>query len=344
MPEYHFSRASLSPEFFKRTADFIVSVQEPDGSIPGVEGGISDPWNHVEAAMGLSVGGRYKEAKKAYDWLIETQMDNGSWWDAHKGGSVMDGTRIDSNHVAYIATGVWHHFLITREKNFLKRMWPTVEAAVQFVLSLQTDYGEISWAVNEKNDVHEDALKAGCCSIFKSLECAVYIARVLEKETQPWELARNRLGHTIRSRPGRFDRTWESKSRYSMDWFYPVLTGVIIGPAAIVHLNSGWANFVVDRLGCRCVSDEPWVTVAESCELVMSLIGAGNRKEAAELFGWLQKYRETDGSFWTGYVYPRGEFWPEEKTTWTAGAVLLAADALVNATSASRLFTAVSAF
>ena len=40
------------------------------------------------------------------------------------------------------------------------------------------------------------------------------------------------LGRLLRRRPHRFDRTWESKSRYSMDWFYPVLTGVISGAAA----------------------------------------------------------------------------------------------------------------
>ena len=41
-----------------------------------------------------------------------------------------------------------------------------------------------------------------------------------------WLLARERLGQALRHKPERFDRTWESKSRYSMDWFYPVLAGV----------------------------------------------------------------------------------------------------------------------
>jgi hypothetical protein len=33
--------------------------------------------------------------------------------------------------------------------------------------------------------------------------------------------------------------------------------------------------------------------------------------------------------------------WPDEKPTWTAGAILLAADALTEHTAASRLFTRV---
>jgi len=43
-------------------------------------------------------------------------------------------------------------------------------------------------------------------------------------------------------------------------------------------------------------------------------------------------------SYWTGYVYRDEALWPLEKPTWTAGAVLLAADALSNATPAALLF------
>ena len=124
-----------------------------------------------------------------------------------------------------------------------------------------------------------------------------------------------------------------------MDWFYPVLTGVLTGTKAHAQLQSRWDTFVVDQLGCRCVLDQPWVTVAESCELVMALLAAGEYSRATQLFSWLHDYRDDDGSYWTGYVYPSESLWPEEKPTWTAGAVLLAADALSKATPAARLFT-----
>jgi len=42
---------------------------------------------------------------------------------------------------------------------------------------------------------------------------------------------------------------------------------------------------------------------------------------------------------WTGYVYPDDKFWPIEKPTWTAGAVLLAADAVYKFTTGSELFS-----
>ncbi|MCF8107152.1 MAG: hypothetical protein K9K64_16880, partial [Desulfohalobiaceae bacterium] len=43
-----------------------------------------------------------------------------------------------------------------------------------------------------------------------------------------------------------------------------------------------------------------------------------------------------------GYQTELGRYWPEERPTWTAGAVLLAADALARVTPAAELFTTVS--
>ena len=342
MSKLFFFKDFFPNDFFFKTADYIASVQEPDGSIPWFEGGYTDPWDHTEAAMGLSICGKHEEAVAAYRWLKHNQKKDGSWWNAYKDGVVEDKTRIESNFVAYVSTGVWHHFLITQDQDFLQEMWPVVETSIEFVLALQTEHGEFSWAVDPGKGVLGDALITGCSSIYKSLECAVNIATVLEQKKAHWLSARNKLGHTLRNHPERFDRTWESKERYSMDWFYPVLTGVITGPAARSRLNAKWDTFVEDGLGCRCVSDEPWVTIAESCELTMALIGAGQHKKAAQLFNWLHNYREKDGSYWTGYVFTKDELWPLEKPTWTAGAILLAADALANATPASKLLTEVA--
>ena len=108
-------------------------------------------------------------------------------------------------------------------------------------------------------------------------------------------------------------------------------------PCYVIH-DERWEEFVVNELGCRCVNDEPWVTVAESCELVMALMSAGQEQKATKVFSWLMNFREDDGSYWTGYVYPDQLMWPEERPTWTAGAVLLAADALTKKTPGSSLF------
>jgi len=57
------------------------------------------------------------------------------------------------------------------------------------------------------------------------------------------------------------------------------------------------------------------------------------------LLTWTRAHRRDDGSYWTGIVYPEKETFPfSERTTYTAGAIVLAADALSNATPAAGLF------
>lgn len=337
-------RVPLLDARIRTTAQSIARTQHADGSIPWFENGIVDPWDHTEAAMGLSVGGHADAAAAAYHWLRRHQRGDGAWFVGYKPGesgtsAVVDGTRAETNFVAYVATGVWHHYLVTRDTEFLNHMWPTVAAAMNFVLRMQAPTGEVYWALDSRTGVNKDALVTGCSSIYKSLHCAIEIACTLGYPAHTWSAARTRLGDCLRTRPDRFDRTWPSKARYSMDWFYPVLTGVVTQADATRRLAGRWDEFVEPGLGCRCVTDEPWVTVAESCELTMALLAAGDRPRAETLFANLATYEAEDGSWWTGYVFTDRAFWPDERPTWTAGAVLLALDALLGLTDAAWLFT-----
>lgn len=326
-------------EYFFQTANYILGLQESDGAIPWEAGSIVDPWDHVEAAMGLSVAGETCAAHHAFEWLKNLQHENGSWWAAYKSGKAVDASRVETNFVAYVATGVWHYYLVTQDKEFLADFWPMVKKAMAFVEGMQSPHGEIYWAMDTKTGINKDALITGCSSIYKSLECAVCIAKELGQEHDKLARMRLNLGKAIRSKPERFDRTWDSKSRYSMDWFYPVLTGIYSGSDAKKRLQVRWDEFVEPGLGCRCVADEPWVTIAESCELTMALLAAGEEAKAHALFSWLHEFRLDDGSWWTGYVFTDKVLWPDERPTWTAGAVLLAADALTSHTAAAQLFT-----
>jgi len=320
------------------TADYIAGLQLASGAIPWFENSIVDPWDHVEAAMGLAIGGYIDEAQNAYRWLARLQREDGSWLAAYRHDQPADATRAETNFVAYIATGVWHQYLVTQDSKFLRELWPCVRRACDFVLALQTTHGDIHWAVDTHKGIDEDALVTGCSSIYRSLECAADMAALLGQPHEDLRKAQNALGNALRRRPERFDRTWESKARYSMDWFYPVLTGVIAGSAATRRLQERWDEFVEPGIGCRCVSDEPWVTIAETCELTMALCANGQRVKARELFDNLRRFQHTDGSWWTGFVTRDNKLWPDERPTWTAGAVLLAADTLDGLTGASELF------
>ena len=67
-------------KFYSSSIDYILEVQNQDGSIPWEKGKKLDPWDHIEAAMGLSIAGNKVEAEKAFNWLSDNQLDDGSWY------------------------------------------------------------------------------------------------------------------------------------------------------------------------------------------------------------------------------------------------------------------------
>ena len=185
----------------------------------------------------------------------------------------------------------------------------------------------------------DDSLLTGCASIFKSLNDFNKIAKTLGYEEFILKEEIKNLKDSITNKPERFDRTWESKARFSMDWYYPVLCGIYSKQDSKKFINERWDEFVVPGLGCKCVSEEPWVTVAESCELILALNKIDEKKAALEIFENISKLiDQKDKLFWTGYVYKDDKFWPVEKPSWTAAAVVLAANSLFGFNSTSNFF------
>ncbi|MDQ1250469.1 MAG: hypothetical protein QG597_4848 [Actinomycetota bacterium] len=282
--------------------------------------------------MALTVAGLTHQARAAFEWCRREQRPDGSWAIRYRRGVVEDANS-DSNFCAYIATGVWHHVLVTADREWAETMWPTVHAAIDFVLGLQADTGEIYWAQGPKG-VAAEALLTGSASVHQSLRCALALADYLDRPQPEWEIAVGRLGHAITDHPEAFS----AKPRHAMDWYYPVLGGAVRGPDAHRLIQERWDEFVVDGLGIRCVSDRPWVTGAETCELVLALDALDDRGRALEQFSAMQHLRDADGSYWTGLVYADGKRWPVERTTWTGAAVILAADALADGTAGAGVF------
>jgi hypothetical protein len=325
----------LSADDIGATADAIAGLQLSSGMIPWYPGGHTDPWNHVEAAMALAVAGRQAEAERAYQWLVDRQRPDGSWHNYYLADGIED-SKLDSNCVAYIATGVWHHYLATGDRGFAQSLFPTVDAAVEFVLDLQTRRGEIIWAKKADGMPWSYALLTGSSSISHSLTCARRLASLLGHERPHWADARGRLVHTIANQPEAF----EPKDRWAMDWYYPVLTGAVTGDDAKKRILSRWDDLVIAGHGVRCVSDRPWVTAAETCECAIAVAATGDLDAARTLLGWAQQLRNDDGSYFTGVVLPDlVHYPPDERTSYTAAAVILAADAIFSANPTSTLFT-----
>ncbi len=327
----------------------ILELQQPNGAIPWFENGPWDAWNHTECVIALSAAGYFKQAAHALDHLQHLQKPDGSIPGEYGNAVPMqDHTHMarthtplfhDTNFTAYCAVGVWRYVLDTKNLSHAKRWWPMVMQAMSFVTSLQSEHGDILWASEGLIGGPDDALVAGNASIHKSLECAIAFAEALD-ETQHadyWRMARQNIGECLRQNPARFDRAGHSRANFAMDWYYPILAGVLDKPSALARLNTHWDTFIEPKLGCRCVKEEPWVTTAETCELILALISVGERARAKTLFETVQSHANSDGAYWMGWQFEEQIFWPEETPSWTQAAVIIAADALYNTSAASQL-------
>jgi hypothetical protein len=85
------------------------------------------------------------------------------------------------------------------------------------------------------------------------------------------------------------------------------------------------------------------VTVAETCELAISLDACGQRERARELLTAASRLRHEDGSYWTGWQYVNENHFPAERSSWTSAAVVLAADALDGFSGGAAIFRAIPA-
>lgn len=327
----------------------ILEIQTDAGAIPWFENGPFDPWNHGESVMALGVAGEHDAARAGFEYLAATQEADGTWA-AQYGNTLpmLDRLRMsrvevpkirDTNFTAYCATVLWHHYQLHRDEAFVRAYWPMVRSAIEFVLAYQHDDGDISFSKDERHTEKDDALVTGNASIYGSLRCAQHLALLLNDPQPHWELARRRIGVALNTKPHRFDRV-QDRSDNAMDWYYPVLTSAVNAEDARARLAAGAMKFVRPGIGCRCVASQPWVTVAESAELAMAVLGLGGRRYAAAILGWQDAIKDEDGAFWMGWHFEEDIPWPLEKPSWTQAAMILATDALTRDSASWRVLCA----
>lgn len=325
----------------------ILEVQQADGRIPWFEDGPWDSWNHAECVMALAVAGEFSAARGGLDALAQAQGSDGAFlcdygnalpMADHVSIARIEGPKVkDTNFTAYVATAVEHYRRLKGTKA-AGEYWPMVRAAVDHVIQHQHEAGDISWCAEAHGTSLDDALIAGNASIYASFDHAIALAEAMKDPQPRWRDAHRRLGEVLRCGHERFDRSGQERGDFAMDWYYPVMTGVINGAEAASRLHQGWVQFVEAELGCRCVADQPWVTVAETNELIIAALRCGMADEAAVLLDWIEHRRDDQGAFWMGWQFEETIIWPAERPSWTQAAYVLAVDAFEGLTPASRIF------
>ncbi|UCH51578.1 MAG: phenyltransferase domain-containing protein, partial [Chloroflexota bacterium] len=253
------------------------------------------------------------------------QLEDGSWYASYKDGQPLELHKV-SHSISYIAAGVWHHYLSTGNISFLKKMWPAVRSAIDFVLDMRGPSGEIYWARDNVGTIYPTALISSCSSTYLSIKSALSIATTIGEERTDWKMANAALVKAIKEMPCILNTPQENRFTFAMDWYYPAMCCVVNGNDAKLSLSNGWNKFVIDGFGCLCSLEQGWVTAAETSELAIALAVHGEYKDSATVYNWIHQLRDDDGAYFYGMALPTREIWPEEKPTWTSAAVVLAAD------------------
>ncbi len=260
----------------------------PTGMIPWFPGGHADPWNHVEAAMALAVGGRRAEAERAYEWLVDIQRDDGAWHqyylaDAHRDRTSSTPTSAPTSPPACGTTGCSPATGASSRRCGRWSSGPSTSCSTLQTAARRDPLGpprrrhavDVRPAHRLVVDLPQPALRdraSPSCSATSGPTGSSPPARLGPRRRAPCRDA------------------FAPKHRWAMDWYYPVLAGVVTGDDGAARLDERRSTFVMEGRGVRCVADRPWITAAETCECG-SPTSSSASAAALELFTWAQASR-----------------------------------------------------
>ena len=217
----------LSASDVLATAHAIAEVQRADGMIPWFAGGHCDPWNHVEAAMALTVCGLPTRRRPPTAGWPSRQLADGSWFNYYLADGVKD-PRLDTNVCAYMAAGLWHHHLVTGDAELLRRAVAggreghrlrAALAAARRLGALVARPGRPARGLRPADRLLVD-LPLACAARWPSPSAWARTA-----PTGSWPPAGSATPWPTTRAPS------PPRSEFAMDWYYPMLSGALEGEA-----------------------------------------------------------------------------------------------------------------
>ena len=328
LPKIKFKKnVTFEKDIFLRIAKSIKTNQLDSGAIPSNADLSHDPWDHIEAIMGLNFLKDKESSDLAFKWLKNNQNKDGSWYAKYSNNDPIELNK-PTHFGPYISVAALHYFKIFSDKDKLFELWETIKSAIDFSIDLQNSNGTIPWSIDKNNEIENDFLLTGSSSILKSLECAIAISKILDLDSnEKWTKAYESLAYAVRNPEGLFDKKTD-RSRFSMDSYYPIISGVLLDYEKEKYIKKIFKDFYVEGIGVKCVVDEPWVTVAETSEFIISLVISNELEEAKKILVEVMNISDSNDIPYMGWQYVENIFWPEEKPSWTAAALILAADSI----------------
>lgn len=106
-------------------------------------GGYGFCWGRDAAYItcAIDAAGYYDMVDKFYEWTISAQSADGSWAQRHYlDGSIAPNWGIQIDETGSVLWGIWEHYKITKDKQFLSKMWPSIKKGAEFLISYLDDY------------------------------------------------------------------------------------------------------------------------------------------------------------------------------------------------------------
>ena len=230
--------------------------------------------------MALDVGGRFAEAERAYEWLRGMQHADGCVARVLPRRRRSKEHTLDTNVTCYVANGVWHHYLVHRRH---RRSSSELLADRSSARSTSRSTTSTRPARSSGTPTRRASTARARCSPARRASTRRCAAR---SRPPSGSATSGPTGSCRSARSPSRSRTGPSASstRTAGRW-----TGTTRSSAACcaatrptrASRRSGTRSSSTGR-GVRCVSDQPWVTAAETCELVMALDAIGLHDRARD--------------------------------------------------------------
>ena len=308
--------------------DWIIKNQNINGAINWDHRGKCDPWDHCECLIALAIYEEWEPFIKGVDWFFNNLNSEGHIPSEFKNDEITK-DYYESHHAPYIFLPLYQKFLIDNDIDYLKKYKKQIQTIYETTLAFADSQGFLFWAKDEKG-FSDNSLLTASCSVHISLKIFEKIGDILELDYSHNEILLNE--EKIYSK--KFDRDEISRKRFSMDNYYPFLCGI----GNDEKIGKVLGDFYKEGLGIKCVIEEPWVTFAESSEFIISMVKMKKNEDAKKIFQEIMKFQDNRGIFPTGYQYKLDILWPDEFSTWTNAAVIIAADCVFGISKYKNVF------